>query len=215
MTRKLPWVAMVIILSVAINAPIARAQTDWTTVGFDVQRTGYNLQEATLSAQNVSNLQLNWNANLGGQMSTEPTFLSGVSVPQPDGSVVQTDLVYVGTQLGVFYALDAASGSIIWAAQLPTTVLTLEGCPDVVGIIAAPTIDRANGRIFVVAATTRCMRSTRRPATSWRDIRCSWWDQRMRRRTPSSGATPPTILSTTRSTLGRRACARAPIILSL
>ena len=46
-------------------------------------------------------------------MSTEPTFLSGVSVPQPGGRVVQTDLVYIGTQRGVFYALDAASGTII------------------------------------------------------------------------------------------------------
>src|SRR6266852_3091094 len=153
MTSKLPWVAMVITLLVAINAPIARAQTDWTTFGFDAQRTGYNPQETTLSAQNVSNLHLNWNVDLGGQVSTEPTFLSGVSVPQPGGRVVQTDLVYVGTQLGAFYALDAASGTIIWNVQLPTSVTPCTGFfpGDVVGIIGAPTIDRANGRIFVVA----------------------------------------------------------------
>jgi hypothetical protein len=32
--------------------------------------------------------------------------------------MAQTDLVYVGTQLGVFYALDAASGTIIRKVEL-------------------------------------------------------------------------------------------------
>jgi outer membrane protein assembly factor BamB len=153
MTGTHPWVAMAITVLVAINAPSARAQTDWTTFGFDGQRTGYNPQETTLSAQNVSNLHRNWNSDLGGPISTQPTFLSGVSVPQPDGSVVQTDLVYVGTQPGLFYALNAGSGTIIWNVRLPTSVTPCTGVfpGDVVGIIGAPTIDRANGRIFVVA----------------------------------------------------------------
>jgi hypothetical protein len=38
---------------VAVAAPTARAGTDWTTFGFDAQRTGYNPQEKTLGAGNV------------------------------------------------------------------------------------------------------------------------------------------------------------------
>ena len=42
---------------VAVAAPTARAGTDWTTFGFDAQRTGFNPQEKTLGAGNVDKLR--------------------------------------------------------------------------------------------------------------------------------------------------------------
>jgi outer membrane protein assembly factor BamB len=145
----------VAVSALLLNVPIAAAQTDWATFGFDPQRTGYNTQETILSPSNVATMQLNWFTNLGGPSTTQPTLLTAVPVVQPDGSVVPFDLVYVASQYGVFYAIDAHSGTVIWSDQMPTSQVS--GCPDVgasggvIGVIGTPAIDRANNRIFVVA----------------------------------------------------------------
>ena len=78
---------------VAVAAPTARAGTDWTTFGFDAQRTGFNPQEKTLGAGNVDKLKEAWTADLGGPSLTEPTVATGVL----QGG---RDLVYVGTLKG-------------------------------------------------------------------------------------------------------------------
>jgi outer membrane protein assembly factor BamB len=132
-----------------LNVPIAAAQTDWTTFGFDTQRTGYNSKETILSPSNVATMHFNWNTDLGGPSTTQPTLLTAVPVVQLDGSVVLFDLVYVATQKGVFYAIDAHSGTVIWANELPTSQSVCYN--DVIGVFGTPTIDRANNRIFVVA----------------------------------------------------------------
>ena len=49
----------------ATGAPPAR---DWTTWGYDQERSGWNTAEATLSKDNVSRLELKWTA----QLSTPP-----------------------------------------------------------------------------------------------------------------------------------------------
>jgi glucose dehydrogenase len=40
-------------------------QVDWSTYGFDLQRTGYNPDESTIGVGNVGGLHVAWSANLG------------------------------------------------------------------------------------------------------------------------------------------------------
>src|ERR1700733_10973833 len=55
------------------------AARDWTTWGYDQERTGWNRGETTLTKQNVSRLKLLWNT----QLSTPPTdvVLSTLTTP--------------------------------------------------------------------------------------------------------------------------------------
>src|ERR1700756_2010264 len=62
---------------------------DWTTWGYDQERTGWNKGENTLSKANVSRLSLLWNTQLstppkGVVLSplTAPLVAAGVSTPQ-------------------------------------------------------------------------------------------------------------------------------------
>jgi outer membrane protein assembly factor BamB len=136
-------------LATGTNAPGAPSAADWTTFGFDLQRTGYNPSETQLSASNVSSLKLHWSIDLGGAMVTQPTFLSGVTV-----GGASTDLVYVATLPGLVTALNAAIGKVVWQSQVPA-VQPIGGDfgAGVVGVIGTPTIDRANNQMFVVSGT--------------------------------------------------------------
>ena len=55
-SRTTPILVTVAVLAV-LTASSARASTDWTTFGFDVQRTGDNPRESTLGTGNVRNLR--------------------------------------------------------------------------------------------------------------------------------------------------------------
>jgi hypothetical protein len=123
-----------------LNGAIARAQTDWPTFGFDGQRTGYNPQETILSPQTVPGLQFQWGANLGAAMTAQPVEANG--------------LLYAATWAGMIYAIDPASGAIVWSRQLGATQTNCDDFAangDIVGIIGTPTIDTSNGRVFVVS----------------------------------------------------------------
>jgi outer membrane protein assembly factor BamB len=82
---------------------------------------------------------------------TSPT-LDGQLYGEP---LVFGDLVYVATQTDTVYALSAASGAIVWSAQLgrpvPSEVLPCSNINPVVGITGTPVIDPARQEIFVVA----------------------------------------------------------------
>ncbi len=130
-------------------APAARAQTDWRTFGFDVQHTGYNPHETVLSQQSVAGLGLLWSTPVGGPVLTQPTVLS--RVPLSSGTV---DLVYVATLNGDVFALNAATGAIVWKHTVPNVQTD---CDDfaatggLVGVIGTATIDRPHNRLYIVS----------------------------------------------------------------
>lgn len=135
--QSLATIAAIMLL---LNGATARAQIDWPTFGFDDQRTGYNPQETILSPQTVPSLQLQWTANLGAPMTAQPIEANG--------------LLYAATWAGMIYAIDPASGSIVWSKQLGATQTICDDFAangDIVGIIGTPTIDTSNGRVFVVS----------------------------------------------------------------
>jgi outer membrane protein assembly factor BamB len=105
----------------------------------------------------------------GARSGTDPDSTSPVApsqlwqTPALDGSIwgeplVYGSRVYVATENDTVYALDAASGAIVWQAHLGTpvsdSVIPCTGdINPTVGITSTPVIDPATGRIYVVADT--------------------------------------------------------------
>ena len=141
-TVLLPLVA----LGLTIDASPAAANIDWPTFGFNVQRTGENPFESTITPATVAGLHKLWSFELGAVMVMQPILAAAVMV---DGS--PKDLVYMGSEHGDLYAIDAASGTMVWQRNLGSQ---LTGCPDmpdnIFGVSGSPSLDRPNSRMFVV-----------------------------------------------------------------
>jgi outer membrane protein assembly factor BamB len=125
----------------------AARRIDWTTISFDVQRTASNPFERIISAQNASRLRQVWSFATDGVIDTSPVVATRIAVP---GREDRVDLVYVGSEHGFFYAVDANRGTLVWSKFLGSVQTTCEDLPGgVFGITSAAVIDRASQRIFV------------------------------------------------------------------
>jgi outer membrane protein assembly factor BamB len=132
--------------ALVLVASAARASTDWTTFGFDKQRTGYNPDETVLGAGNAGSLRQSWSADVGGPILTQPTVATGVALAGG-----RRDLVYVGTLDGVVVALDRTTGRPVWTRQLASAPT---GCdnPARLGVVGTPTLDRSAHVLYLTAA---------------------------------------------------------------
>lgn len=80
--------------------------------GHDAQRTGYNPDETSINADNVTHLEMAWQVNLGIGDKSRPAF----SAP-----VVVGDTVYVATSVSAgnnLFALNNIDGSLKWSASI-------------------------------------------------------------------------------------------------
>lgn len=134
-----------VILGPTVGASPA-ANIDWPTYGFNLQRTGENPFESTITPLTVTGLHELWSFDLGAVTVMQPVLAAAVIV---NGS--PKDLVYMGTEHGDLYAIDAISGTMVWQRNLGSQ---LTGCPDMpdntFGVSGSPFLDRANNRMFVV-----------------------------------------------------------------
>jgi outer membrane protein assembly factor BamB len=123
-----------------IGGQASAAIPAWTTYHRDAARSGVDPD----SSSPVPPTQL-W-------QTTTP--LDGQIYGQP---LVYGSRVYVATENDSVYALDAATGAIIWHRQMGIPVPDQQnaGCGDIgdVGITSTPVIDPATGRIYVVGDT--------------------------------------------------------------
>jgi outer membrane protein assembly factor BamB len=124
----------------------ASQPSDWSTFGDGLARQGYNANETTLTSANVATLALQWKQNLGAAITAQSLYAAGVSI---GGSL--HDVLYIGTEGGLFYAIDAHTGAVLWQKQLGMLTNT---CDDLesgeYGITDTATYDRATGRVYVV-----------------------------------------------------------------
>ena len=136
----------------------AAAGTDVVTYHNDVARTGQNLSESILTPNSVHVSSFGKKAlfTVDGKVDAQPLYLSAVAIP---GNGVH-NVLYVATEHGSVYALDAAAGTVLWRTSLlgaGETTSDTRNCSQVVpeiGITATPVIDRSrgpNGAIYVVA----------------------------------------------------------------
>src|SRR5665213_1421627 len=104
--------------SVTLPAPRTPNTTDWTTFGFDNQRTGSNPSETVLGTLAASQgLHLKWSAKIPGATfaDTQPLVATNVLV-----NGVYHDLVIVGDERGGLTAFNAADGSTSQYDAVPT-----------------------------------------------------------------------------------------------
>src|SRR5256885_2275290 len=122
------------------------AATDWPMFGFNLQRTGENPFESILTPSTVGRLHLLWSFDLGAVTIMQPVLAAGVIV---NGS--RKDLVYMGAEHGDLYAIDVASGRMVWHRNLGSQQTSCFILPDgIFRVSGSPFLDRANNRMFVV-----------------------------------------------------------------
>jgi glucose dehydrogenase len=148
-------------LSLAIHAQSGRSR-EWLTWGGDIERSGWNRGETTLSKQSVGRLALKWKTQIdkevsieiesGNSMLTAPLVVQGVRTPQGSRTVV-----YTLAQSNTLAALDAATGASIWRRAFDNTVDPANKpnwiCTNV--STATPVIDKAKNIIYMLAADGR------------------------------------------------------------
>lgn len=84
--------------------------SDWSTFGDNLQRTGYNPNEKTLTSANVAaGLKTMWSTDLGGAITAQPVLATNVSI-----NGISKNVLYIGAENNVFYAIDADTGAVIW-----------------------------------------------------------------------------------------------------
>ena len=127
---------------------------DWPTFGHDPQRSGWAANETALSPENVGGLKLLWKIRL----DNEPKSLTALTAPLAVDRVATASgpkaVVYVAGSSGAVFALDEASGRVLWTRRFPLHVLPKDPgmwlCPNKLN--DTPTIDLERQEIFVIAA---------------------------------------------------------------
>src|SRR5258708_1256500 len=123
---------------------LAPAQSEWLTWGHDPERTGSNPDEKILNKDNVSQLEVKWTARI----STTPKeyVLSTMTAP-----VVAGGRVFVVGSDNTVFAIDAATGKIVWQKANPNTMKEPQKgdyrCPNTQN--ATPVIDKETGIVYV------------------------------------------------------------------
>jgi outer membrane protein assembly factor BamB len=138
---------LVMLAALALTVGARRVgATDWLMYGFNLQRTGENPFESILTPSTVPGLHELWSFDLGAVTIMQPVMATGVIV---DGS--PKDLVYMGAEHGDLYAIDVASGTMVWQRNLGSQHTSCGDMPDgVFGVSGSPFLDRANNQMFVV-----------------------------------------------------------------
>jgi hypothetical protein len=136
---------------------VAAAGTDVLTYKNDLNRSGQNSTESTLTLANVTSATFGLLRTLAvdGKVDAQPLYVSKLSVAGAAHNVV-----FAATEHDSVYAFDADTGTALWHVSLLPAGEALSdthGCNQVtpeIGITSTPVIDRAagtHGTIFVVA----------------------------------------------------------------
>src|SRR5436305_7877702 len=142
--RRRPHVPLVIAVVLAVQAVIgayaAAAVPAWTTYRHDAARTGIDPDSTSPVAPSQA-----WRTSpLDGQVYGQP--------------LVYGSDVYVATENDTIYALDAATGAVVWSTHLATPEpASAAPCGDIapsIGITSTPVIDPTSNRIYAVGAVS-------------------------------------------------------------
>ena len=127
--------------AVALTSPPVSAGhpgTDWPTYGHDFARTGVAASVAEAGPPRVS-----WRANLDGAVYGQPLLVGS--------------MVIAATENDSLYALDQATGKVLWRTHVGTPVPLAQlpcGNIDPLGITGTPVYDPGSGIVYAVAETS-------------------------------------------------------------
>ena len=140
------------VLSVAILIPNLAIAADWLTFAHDPQRSGWAIDEFTLSPLNVADLELKWKT----RVNNKPKALAALTAPLIASDVVTQQgiktLVYVAGSSNNVHAIDALSGSVVWTRELQSYTTPSKPdqwlCPN--NLNATPVIDKRAGILYLI-----------------------------------------------------------------
>lgn len=89
---------------------------DWLQWGYDQTHTGNNVDETTISADNVAQLTRRYQTTISSNANVAPVFASAIETPAGT-----KDLLFVTSQNGRLTAFDAADGTVVWSANTTGT----------------------------------------------------------------------------------------------
>jgi hypothetical protein len=138
--------------------PTTTTGTNVTTYHNDYARTGQNLSETILTPSNVNSSSFGklFVITVDGKVDAQPLYLTQVSIPNQG----MHNVLYVATEHGSVYGLDADSGKALWQVSMLAAGETTSddhGCPQItpeIGVTSTPVIDAKagpHGTIYVVA----------------------------------------------------------------
>ncbi|MBV9383908.1 MAG: PQQ-binding-like beta-propeller repeat protein, partial [Streptosporangiaceae bacterium] len=110
----------------------------WPEYGGNAARTG-----VAAGVPAAGRLRIAWRARLDGAVYGQPLLIGGLAV--------------VATEGDSLYALDRASGKVVWRRHVGTPVpRSALPCGDInpLGITGTPAYDRANGLVYAVGETS-------------------------------------------------------------
>jgi len=130
------------------------------TFHYDNARLGWNSHEtqlmpATVNAKNFGKL---WNQELDGSVPGSPLVVSNLAL-----GTQQRDVVFAATERNSVYALEAATGNLLWvrrelAPPLSDAEFTGGWGASVHGVLSTPVIDAATHTLYVCGLTRRGLR---------------------------------------------------------
>jgi hypothetical protein len=143
-------------------AMVAPACGQVTTSQYDNARTGANVNETTLTPQNVNAARFGklFTLQADGDIYAQPLYLPGVEIPGKG----KHNVVFIATEHDSVFAFDADGqpSTPLWQASFlagdsvrPVPASAVQ-CPFIrpeIGITPTPVIDRATGTLFVLART--------------------------------------------------------------
>jgi hypothetical protein len=138
--------------------PPTTTGTNVTTYHNDNARTGQNLSETILTPSNVNSSSFGklFVITVDGKVDAQPLYLTQVSIPNQG----MHNVLYVATEHGSVYGLDADSGKALWQVSMLAAGETTSddhGCGQItpeIGVTSTPVIDPKagpHGTIYVVA----------------------------------------------------------------
>ena len=155
--KKSSWFAVVLLfLPFAGLGQEARPAGDWSTWGYDQERTAWNRGETFLSKSNVAKLKVKWSV----QLATTPTDIALSTLAAP--IVVEAVRTATGVKNVVFllaaddtlFAVDADTGKGLWQRTFTNNLTALRPatwlCPNTAN--DTPVVDKTNGVIYFVTS---------------------------------------------------------------
>ncbi len=133
------------------------AGTSVTTYHNDVNRTGWNNAETTLTPANVNaaSFGLLQTITVDDQVDTQVLVVPGVNITAGSLPGVH-DVAYIATESNTIYAVDVNTGAILLSPNFGTPVHNPLGCTNNgpnVGINGTPAIDAASNTMYVLLYT--------------------------------------------------------------
>jgi outer membrane protein assembly factor BamB len=136
-------VALTTVFAATIATSLAQS-SDWPGYLFDNGHSSHNALATAITPANASTLVEDWSF-----IDPQPTFQGQPPASLYSSPTVVNGVVYIGSNTGMFYALDEATGAVLWQQLLGFT--TPLSCDRGQGVISTATVatDPVSGTLAV------------------------------------------------------------------